>query len=235
MSAVCEGAENEGLDACPANGIDLESSHQQQRAKILQVVHEEERRKKEERRKRRELGEASQDAGALKVAESTMRTQQKQMVEHIEFTSEKFGFSGGDEFKQVAMADESHLEQQRLLQLGKDKERKQAEETARFEAEQAALEEQRKHDPGIQAVIEKRRRAAEEAERAKKKPRPGVRLAVIKKACLEEGRSAQATSPQHPAAPAGAGANTAECANNALGLGLGGYASDDESDEDASA
>eukprot|EP00927_Polykrikos_kofoidii_P043740 TRINITY_DN37830_c0_g1_i1.p1 TRINITY_DN37830_c0_g1~~TRINITY_DN37830_c0_g1_i1.p1 ORF type:complete len:254 (+),score=76.81 TRINITY_DN37830_c0_g1_i1:104-763(+) len=195
--------------------INAEAAHKRNREKLLEAMAEEDRKKKEDLRRRRERIEAGADS--TNDAETVHQKKQEiqQRVEHLEITSSKFGFHGGDEFKQMAMADESHIEEAHRRQRAKAKEAMLAAEVASLEEEQSKLEEEQAHKTlKLQAVLEKRRREAEEHARAQKRARPGVKLAVKK------------VAHELPALVA------AEPVGKAAGLGLlGSYDSDDDSEE----
>lgn len=238
---AARGGRSEDEEAQPAQpAIDLEASHQENRAKMLAAMKEQEDRERAERKRRREAPEADMQAASQANRKFEATKQQEALVERLEVISSKFGYSGGDEFKQMAMADESHLEEKRELLVAKTKLIKEAEERARFEAEQAAVEaSQAKAAAGFQDAIQRKQREAMEAELAKKRARPGVKLAVRRTtgAGAGAGDTAGACEDQAPAAagaaevPAGApaAAGAAEPAPAGGGLGLGGYDSDGSS------
>merc|ERR1712129_61440 len=130
---------------------------------------------------------------------------------------------------------------ERQIKVGRLKAVKAAEEQARFEADQFAAEVANKDSAGFQAAIQRQRREAEEAERAKKRSRAGVKL-VVKKAGGDAGGATQecqsipaASIPGRAEGAAPAGAQHPEAGerdvddDEAGGLGLGGYDSEDGS------
>lgn len=214
----------------PPPDIDVEASHKEQRAKMMAAAKEQEEKERLERKRRREASEA--DSAATVNAELERKRKQEALVNQLEFTSgQALGFN--DEFKQLSMADESHLEVARIAGAAKQLAAKEAEERARFEAEQAAAEVDRKQKAAsfLQAAIE-----AKGKEAARKQARPGVRLAV-KKASDEP----TAGNQQSDSAPDSKAAETLEKASpppkstpesGKTGLGLGGYDSEDESESE---
>lgn len=220
---------------------DMEASHQEKRAKMLAAMREQEDRDRLERKRRREAPEADMQAAFQANAEYEAKKKAEELVDRIEVTSSKFGYSGGDEFKQMTMADEPHLEQERMLRVAKARSAKEQDEKASFEAEQLAVEEgkqQNKAAAGFQAAIQRQRREAEEAEKAKKRARTGVKLAVRKAGGEEQRSTGAAAAAAEPPAAAKAAETASEAKVAAVppvaatgGLGLGNYDSDEDSDD----
>eukprot|EP00747_Dinoflagellata_sp_TGD_P169153 gnl/TRDRNA2_/TRDRNA2_197363_c0_seq1.p1 gnl/TRDRNA2_/TRDRNA2_197363_c0~~gnl/TRDRNA2_/TRDRNA2_197363_c0_seq1.p1 ORF type:complete len:263 (+),score=81.01 gnl/TRDRNA2_/TRDRNA2_197363_c0_seq1:88-789(+) len=205
--------------AAAEGGPDLSGSHLGSREQLLAAAKEKEAKEKEARRarfhtKKEETAEVKED----------QRGKLSQAVEHIEFIG---GMMMGkqDEFKQASMADESHLELENQIKKAKRRSAEADSEVARFEAEQAALQEEAELRASSLMRINQKRKEAAAAELAKKKARPGVLLGGAKKAD-------EAPAARPAAATAEAKAPAATTAPAGLGL-LGGYGSDDsDSDED---
>mmetsp|Transcript_21997 Transcript_21997/g.61541 ORF Transcript_21997/g.61541 Transcript_21997/m.61541 type:complete len:240 (+) Transcript_21997:136-855(+) len=214
-----------------APDVNAEEAHRVAREKMMAVAAQEEAEERARRKRRREMKVSGLDVGAAKREEKEKKVQQEKAMEHLETINSKFGLFGGDEFKQVALADQPDKEEAEARKKANEKEAKDLAEAAAFQQEQAALEEARKQRA---TAFQEALQAKAAAELAKKRGRPGVKLGVKKGA---DGGSDQVAPEAEPVsvaptiAIATEGGAAATVPEKAGGLGLGGYDSDDSADD----
>lgn len=248
------GAGDEGQQpdvAGSSSTVDIEGSHKASREHMMQEVAKIEAQRLEERRARQRK-DAGFDYGAKQRDREKRKQDAADAIDHLEVVSSKFTLNGGDEFKQMALADGADAEELERRRLAKSRKICEAAELAQIEAEAAALKlEQAEKAASLQAATAKKRKELEEAERLRKRSRPGVRIqlrnvgegapgaeaeaaAADIGATVESGSADPRPDPTSGVVVATSGGAIPAVANSASGgLGLGGYDSDEDSDEES--